>query len=52
MTKDNIQVTIDASVYYRVLVPTKAIYNIDNQRQAVRDLAFASLKAVSGNATL
>ena len=45
MTKDNILVSVDATVYYRIVVPRKAQYYIDNVHQSVSHLTLATIKS-------
>lgn len=36
MTKDNVTISIDASVYYRIKTARFAVYRVENYDQAVR----------------
>ena len=48
LTKDNITILIDASVYYRIINPRKATYRISNLNMAVSQLTFSTLRCVCG----
>ncbi len=52
LTKDNITILIDASVYYRIVNPRKATYRISNLSMAVSQLTFSTLRCVCGIHTL
>ena len=52
LTKDNITILIDASVYYRIINPRKATYRISNLGMAVSQLTFSTLRCVCGIHTL
>ncbi|CAK73825.1 unnamed protein product (macronuclear) [Paramecium tetraurelia] len=52
ITKDNILLQVDASVYYRVLEPKKAIFYIYDMQMAVSQITLASIKCVIGAYTL
>lgn len=52
MTKDNILVSIDATVYYRIVVPRKSVFYIDNLHLAVTSLTLATIKSIAGSHTL
>ncbi|CAD8165061.1 unnamed protein product [Paramecium octaurelia] len=52
ITKDNILLQVDASVYYRVLEPKKAIFYIYDMQMAVAQITLASIKCVIGAYTL
>jgi regulator of protease activity HflC (stomatin/prohibitin superfamily) len=49
LTKDNVPVTIDAVVYYRVVDPTKAVLNVVDYDAATSSLAQSVLRDVCGN---
>ena len=48
LTKDNIEVTIDAAVYYHVKIARKTFYAVDNIERSVRELIFATLRSICG----
>ena len=52
ITKDNIEVAVDTAVYYHVREPRKAYYSLENLPSCVRELTFATLRAVCGHYVL
>ncbi|CAD8204138.1 unnamed protein product [Paramecium pentaurelia] len=52
MTKDNILVSIDATVYYRIVIPRRSIFYINDLHQAVTQLTLATIKSIAGSHTL
>jgi regulator of protease activity HflC (stomatin/prohibitin superfamily) len=52
ITKDNLNTEVDAIVYYKIMDPYKAIYNIDNFRTAIPSLAQTTLRATIGKMSL
>jgi regulator of protease activity HflC (stomatin/prohibitin superfamily) len=52
ITRDNVTLTVDAVVYYRVIDPVKAIINVQNYPMAVSQVAQTSLRAVIGRVDL
>jgi regulator of protease activity HflC (stomatin/prohibitin superfamily) len=52
ITRDNVTLTVDAVVYYRVIDPVKAIINVQHYPSAVSQVAQTSLRAVIGRADL
>src|SRR3990167_9961213 len=52
ITKDKLNVIVDAVVYYKVRDPQKAIYNINNHEEQLISLARTTLRAVVGQMTL
>lgn len=52
ITRDNVTLTVDAVVYFRVIDPVKAIINVQNYPMAVSQVAQTSLRAVIGRADL
>lgn len=52
LTKDNITIMIDASVYFKIVNPRKATYRISNLSLAVSQLTFSTLRCVCGIHTL
>ena len=47
-TKDNVQVTANASIYWRIIDPRKAVYEVDVLPTAVADVALNALRANIG----
>lgn len=52
ITRDNVTVTVDAVVYFRVIDPVKALVNVRDYPQAVSQVSQTSLRAVIGRADL
>jgi len=52
LTRDNVSVTVDAVVYYRVIDPTGAVTRVSNYHYAVSLLAQTILRDVVGQADL
>jgi len=52
ITRDNVTLTVDAVVYYRVIDPVKAIINVQNYPMAVSQVSQTSLRAVIGRVDL
>ena len=52
LTKDNIEVIIDAAVYYHVKIARKTFYSVENIDRSVRELTFATLRSISGQYVL
>jgi len=52
ITRDNVTLTVDAVVYYRVIDPVKAIINVQNYPMAVSQVSQTSLRSVIGRADL
>jgi regulator of protease activity HflC (stomatin/prohibitin superfamily) len=52
ITKDNVTLTVDAVVYFRVIDPVKAIINVQNYPMAVLQVSQTSLRSVIGRADL
>jgi len=52
ITSDDLNATVDAVVYFRVVDPTKAIYNADNYRRQIASLARTTLRDIIGKMTL
>ncbi|OGC23286.1 hypothetical protein A2291_06450 [candidate division WOR-1 bacterium RIFOXYB2_FULL_42_35] len=52
ITKDKLNAEVDGVVYYKVVDPTKAIYNVNDFFSAVPSLAKTTLRAVIGKMTL
>jgi len=52
ITKDNAVVTVDAVAYMQIVTAEKAIYEIDNPREAVIQLVLANLRSMIWKLTL
>jgi regulator of protease activity HflC (stomatin/prohibitin superfamily) len=52
ITRDNVSVKVNAVVYYRVVVPGKAIVEVENYQYATSQLAQTTLRSVLGQAEL
>jgi regulator of protease activity HflC (stomatin/prohibitin superfamily) len=52
ITRDNVTLTVDAVVYYRVIDPVKAVINVEHYPTAVSQVAQTSLRSVIGRADL
>jgi len=52
ITKDNVSVTVNAVIYYRVMDPEKAILEVENYMYATSQLAQTTLRSVCGQAEL
>jgi len=52
MTKDNVPVTVDAVVYFRVINPTDAVVKVENFWKATSLIAQTTLRSVLGQASL
>jgi regulator of protease activity HflC (stomatin/prohibitin superfamily) len=52
ITRDNVTLTVDAVVYFRVVEPVKAVINIQDYVWAVSQVAQTSLRSVIGRADL
>jgi regulator of protease activity HflC (stomatin/prohibitin superfamily) len=52
ITRDNVTATVDAVVYFKVVDPQKAILNVENYENAVKDRAKVVLRDVIGEITL
>jgi regulator of protease activity HflC (stomatin/prohibitin superfamily) len=52
MTKDNVPVTVDAVVYYRVMAPADAVVKVKNFHRATYLLAQTTLRSVLGQSEL
>jgi erythrocyte band 7 integral membrane protein len=48
ITKDNVMISIDASVYYRIMNSRFAYYRVQNYRTAVAEVTYAVLKNICG----
>jgi regulator of protease activity HflC (stomatin/prohibitin superfamily) len=52
ITRDNVTLTVDAVVYYRVVDPVKALVNVRDYPSAVLQVAQTALRSVIGRADL
>ncbi|OLT05636.1 hypothetical protein BJF90_00980 [Pseudonocardia sp. CNS-004] len=52
ITKDNVTVSVDAVVYFRVTDPVKAVVNVEDYVGAISQVARTSLRSVIGRADL
>ena len=52
ITKDNVSVSVNAVVYFRVVMPEKAIIQVENFLYATSQLAQTTLRSVCGQAEL
>jgi regulator of protease activity HflC (stomatin/prohibitin superfamily) len=48
ITNDNVQLAVDAVVYWQIVHPERAVYEIDNLPKAIDDLALTSLRSIIG----
>jgi regulator of protease activity HflC (stomatin/prohibitin superfamily) len=51
-TKDNVTIQADASVYWKIIAPIKAVYNVDILPSSISDIALNALRANIGTITL
>lgn len=52
ITKDNVNINVDAVVYYQIVNPYSAIYEISNLVYAIEQLALTSLRNIIGEMAL
>ncbi len=52
ITRDNLNTTVDAVVYYKVVDPVKALYRVNNYHHSIVSLAQTTLRAVIGKMNL
>lgn len=52
ITKDNVNINVDAVIYYQIINPYSAIYEISNLVFAIEQLALTSLRNIIGELTL
>ena len=52
LTRDNIEVEVDAAVYYNVRIPRKTIYTVSDIHRSVQELTFATLRSICGHYVL
>lgn len=51
-TKDNVGVDVNASIYFRILSPENAVYEVDNLVESLPDTALNTLRSQIGKTTL
>lgn len=52
ITRDNVTLTVDAVVYFKVVDPVKAVVNVQNYQNAVSQVSQTSLRSVIGRVDL
>ncbi|MEX5717713.1 slipin family protein [Geodermatophilus maliterrae] len=52
ITRDNVTVTVDAVVYYRVFDPVRVVVDVQNYQAAIAQVAQASLRSIIGKSDL
>lgn len=52
LTRDNIEVDIDAAVYYNVKIPRRTYYSVTDIHKSVQELTFATLRSICGHYVL
>ena len=52
ITRDNVTLTIDAVIYFKVIDPVKAVVNVQNYQNAVSQVSQTSLRSVIGRVDL
>ncbi|OPX93717.1 MAG: Modulator of FtsH protease HflK [Pelotomaculum sp. PtaB.Bin104] len=52
ITRDNVACKVNAVLYYKILVPEKAVVNVENFHEATNQLAQTTLRSVVGTAEL
>jgi regulator of protease activity HflC (stomatin/prohibitin superfamily) len=52
ITRDNVTLTVDAVIYFKVIDPVKAVVNVQNYQNAVSQVSQTSLRSVIGRADL
>ncbi|MFY0989716.1 SPFH domain-containing protein [Halomonas sp. C05BenzN] len=52
VTTDNVTVTINGALYYQIIDPRRAVYEVENMSQAVEVLAKTTLRSVVGKMEL
>jgi regulator of protease activity HflC (stomatin/prohibitin superfamily) len=52
ITRDNVTLTVDAVVYFKVVDPVKAIVNVQSYQHAVSQVAQTSLRSVIGHSDM
>jgi erythrocyte band 7 integral membrane protein len=49
LTRDNIEVRVDAAVYYHVKIPRKTYYSVANIQRSVQELTYSTLRSICGH---
>ncbi len=52
ITRDNVEMMADASVYWQIVDPARAVYEVDNLPVSITDLAVTTLRNLLGATTL
>ena len=52
ITKDNVTITIDTVVFYRILEPAKAVYEIQSLKKGIEYLAITTIRDIIGKMDL
>ena len=52
ITRDNVTISVDAVVYFRVSDPVRAVVNVDDYLRATSQVAQTSMRSVIGRADL
>ena len=52
ITKDNVTITIDTVVFYRILEPAKAVYEIQSLKKGIEYLAITTIRDIVGKMDL
>jgi erythrocyte band 7 integral membrane protein len=52
LRRDNIEVDIDAAVYYNIKVPRRTFYCVMDIHKSVQELTFATLRSICGHYVL
>ena len=52
LTRDNIEVEIDAAVYFNIKIPRRTYYSVQNIEMAVKQLIFSTLRSICGHYVL
>ena len=43
-SKDNVPITVDATIYWRIIEPYKAVFEVDNLPQSLRDTCLNAIQ--------
>lgn len=52
ITRDNVEMMADASVFWQIVDPVRAVYEVDNLPRSITDLAVVTLRNLLGATTL
>ena len=52
ITKDNVKISVDNVIFYKVLNPKDAVYNIDSYKEGIRYSTITNMRNIIGNMTL